>query len=91
MDISAPIVNRLMPNTRKVAPIKKRTISPAEIGVSVIDRTRTIIAIGNTDFSDSVRLCLMRFLGKIVSVMILRESRQILRILTAKHMETKKI
>ena len=62
MDISAPIVNRLMPNTRKVAPIKKRTISPAEIVVSVIDRTRTIISIGNTDFSDSVRLCLMRFI-----------------------------
>ena len=61
IDISAPAVNRLIPNTRQTTPTINRNISPVEIGTMVMLSARTISAIGNTDFRDSKNLSLIRF------------------------------
>ena len=61
IDISAPMVKRLMPNTRQTIPTRKRNMSPVDIGTIVILSPKTIRAIGKTDFSDSASLSLKRF------------------------------
>ena len=61
IDISAPAVKRLIPNTRQQTPTRNRNISPVEMGTIVILSDKTISAMGNTDFSDSISLFLIKF------------------------------
>ena len=61
IDISAPAVKRLIPNTRQTIPTKNRNISPVDIGTMVMLSARTISAMGSTDRSDSLSFSLIRF------------------------------
>ena len=56
IDISAPMLKRAIPKTRKTIPMRKTSICPGSIGVIVKERTRMISAIGNIERSDSFSL-----------------------------------
>ena len=53
MDISEPMVNRLIPTISIIVPNKNITRMPGYIGTREILSTKTMAKIGNTDFKDS--------------------------------------
>ena len=60
--ISAPKVKSVIPNIKRIVPIKKMAIESAGIGTNMNDSNKTMNAIGKTDVKDSFSFaCIFSF------------------------------